>query len=244
MKTKFAVLLFLLAVSPASAVQNKPKEGQVEFTFARLAFNMHGGRSPSGGRFYNQEGQVPWEHDYPSSEDLFLTMVDEATGVRTDPKAFQIVRLDSPEVFKYPFLYISEPGFMDLTEKEVTNFREFFNRGGFAMYDDFRGNDMYNLEYEMKKVFPNRDFVRLDLKHQVFNNYYAIDSLAMPAPYGGGETSFWGMSDEKGRLIMIANHNNDFGEFWEWVDKGQMPFQPAAQSFKFGVNYLIYAMTH
>ena len=43
---------------------------------------------------------------------------------------------------------------------------------------------------------------------------------------------------------MITNDNNDFGEYWEWVDKGQLPFKPAAQSFRLGVNYLIYAMTH
>jgi hypothetical protein len=43
---------------------------------------------------------------------------------------------------------------------------------------------------------------------------------------------------------MIANHNNDFGEYWEWVDRAEMPFEPAALSVRFGVNYLIYAMTH
>ena len=50
--------------------------------------------------------------------------------------------LDSPEIFKYPFLYFSEPGFMDLTDEEVKNLREYFNRGGFAMFDDFRGRQL------------------------------------------------------------------------------------------------------
>jgi len=240
MKKKFAAVLLFLALFGSQGISVTPKEGEAEFTFARLAFNMEVRRVG----FYNQEHQVPWEHDYPFSEDLFLTMVKEATGVRTDPEAYKIVRLDSQEVFKYPLLYISEPGFMDLTDKEVTNFREFFNRGGFAMCDDFRGVDFYYLQNEMKKVFPNREFSRMDLSHSIFNTYYMIDSLVMPPPYGIEPPEFWGLSDEKGRLIMMANWNNDFGEFWEWVDKGQMQFKPAAQSFRFGVNYLFYAMTH
>jgi hypothetical protein len=43
---------------------------------------------------------------------------------------------------------------------------------------------------------------------------------------------------------MMANQNNDLGEFFEWVDRGEMPFQPAAMATKLAVNYLIYAMTH
>jgi hypothetical protein len=52
------------------------------------------------------------------------------------------------------------------------------------------------------------------------------------------------MKDDHDRWIMVANHNNDFGEFFEWVDRGEMPFQPAAKSVRFAINYLIYAMTH
>src|SRR5262249_20909930 len=143
----------------------------------------------------NFEGQVPWEHDYPYSEDLFLTMLKEVTGVYTDEEAYQIVRLDSPEIFKYPFLYISEPGFMDLTSKEVANFREYFNRGGFAMCDDFRARDLANLQREMKKVFPDREMSRMQLSHPVFQTFYETDSLVMQPPYGNFIPEFWGLSD-------------------------------------------------
>ena len=43
---------------------------------------------------------------------------------------------------------------------------------------------------------------------------------------------------------LIANYNNDLGEFWEWVDKGEMPFRPAMRSVQLGVNYFVYAMSH
>jgi hypothetical protein len=89
---------------------------------------------------------------------------------------------------------------------------------------------------------------RLDVSHEVFHSFYDMDTLEMTPPYQrfdmSGRPEFWGMLDGEERLIMVANQNNDFGEFWEWVDRGEMPFQPAAQSVKFGINYLVYAMTH
>lgn len=234
--------LILVLMSAGTAIPNRVPKEQAEFTFARLQFNWF-----SGPGSINAEGQPPWMHDYARSEDFFLAMVGQVTGISTNVEAFQIVRLDKPEIFKYPFLYVSEPGFMDLTEKEEENFRQYFNRGGFAMFDDFRGRHFANLEEQMLRVFPERRFVRLDLKEDLFRTFYDIDSLEMappyPDPFGDGP-SFWGMKDDKGRLILIANVANDFGEYWEDIDLGRAPLRPSVQSFQFGVNYLIYAMTH
>src|SRR2546427_447481 len=73
---------------------------------------------------------------------------------------------------------------------------------------------------------------------------YQIDTLDVRAPYGPGPVEFLGMEDDHGRLMMVINYNNDLSEFWEWVDRGELPFRDAASSLKFGVNYLMYAMTH
>jgi hypothetical protein len=59
----------------------------------------------------------------------------------------------------------------------------------------------------------------------------------------GGGPEFWGMNDEKGRLIMVANRNNDLGEYMENVDRGDKPLKEAALSVRFMINYLVYAMT-
>ena len=42
--------------------------------------------------------------------------MSEATGVNVDQMSYRIVPLESEEIFKYPFGYISEPGQMDLTD--------------------------------------------------------------------------------------------------------------------------------
>ena len=96
-------------------------------------------------------------------------MVGQVTGVRTNVESFEIVRLDSKDLFKYPFLYFSEPGFMDMTDKEEKNLREYFNRGGFAMFDDFRGSSTcLNLEEQMLRVFPDRRLVRIEFEGSCF----------------------------------------------------------------------------
>jgi hypothetical protein len=43
---------------------------------------------------------------------------------------------------------------------------------------------------------------------------------------------------------MILNNNNDISEFWEWLNKGSMSMHEATTSFHFGINDLMYAMTH
>jgi hypothetical protein len=239
MRKLLAVIVFA-ALFSMEAVSDAPTKSDSEFTFARVQFTMNP-------RWVFDYREAPWHHDYPFAEDLYLSFLREVTRVQATKESYQIVQLDSPDIFKYPWLSFSEPGYMELTTKEQNNLREYFQRGGFAMFDDFRGPALDNLRSQMKKIFPDREMFKLDVHHAIWNSFYEIKSLDMPPPYrnfDSGEPSFWGMNDEKGNLIIIADADNDLGEFWEWVDKGQMPFQPAALSVRVGVNYLIYAMTH
>jgi len=237
---KLLAVIVLAVLFSMEAVSDEPTKSDSEFTFARVQFTMNP-------RWVFDYREAPWHHDYPFAEDLYLSFLREVTRVQATKESYQIVQLDSPDIFKYPWLYFSEPGYMELTTKEQNNLREYFQRGGFAMFDDFRGPALDNLRSQMKKIFPDREMFKLDVHHPIWNSFYEIKSLDMPPPYrnfDSGEPSFWGMNDEKGNLIIIADADNDLGEFWEWVDKGQMPFQPAALSVRVGVNYLIYAMTH
>jgi hypothetical protein len=238
---KLLVIAAFFLVWVTQAKSDAPKSGS-EFVFARLQFNMDD-------RWIFETREAPWHHDYPFSEDLFLTMVSEVTGIRTTRESFQVVRLDSPDLFKYPWIYISEPGFMDLTSKEITNLRQYLDRGGFAICDDFRGRDLQVLRAEMKKVFPDRELSRLDVSHPVFHSFYELTSLEMEPPYYdlrflGEGPQFWGMSDETGRLILVANQNNDLGEYMEYIDHGAKPLKGSALAIRLMINYLVYAMTH
>jgi len=140
---------------------------------------------------------------------------------------------------------------MVLTDKEIKNLGEYIRRGGFIMADDFRQagyvsnvNEIDVLRYYLKLAAPERKLERLDITHPIFHSFYDIDNLDMKAPYGDFVPQFWGMSDEHGRLQVIANYNNDIGDFWKYLDQGDMPLKESARSIRMGIDYVMYALTH
>ena len=231
------LLLGIVSVLPAVTSLDSSPPKDAEFTYARIRYHM----TPDA--IFVRE--VPWHHDYPFGDETFPSFVKEVSRVHTEAAAYQIVDIDSPDLFKFPFAYLCEPGYLELNDKDTKNIREYLERGGFIFVDDFRGpRHLNNLAFQMKKVFPNRNIIPLTIQHPMFNTFYKIDSLDMRAPYGPGPVEFLGIEDDHGRLVMIINYNNDLSEFWEWLDRGELPIRDAATSLKFGVNYLMYAMTH
>ena len=97
----------------------------------------------------------------------------------------------------------------------------------------------------MKQVIPERNLFELTLDHPVFHCFYEIETLDMAAPYRvQGKPTFYGLEDDQGRLQVVANFNNDIGDFWEWSDENWYPIHLSNEAYKFGVNYIIYALTH
>jgi len=222
---------------PAIASFDSEPPKDVEFTYARIRYHM------TSDALWQRE--VPWHHDYPYGDEAFPTFVKEVTRIHTASNAYQIVDIDSPDLFKYPFAYLCEPGYLDLNDRDVKNFRQYLQRGGFVLVDDFRGDrHLRNLLYQLKKVFPNLDVEPLTLKHPIFSPLYKIESLDMKPPYGRDPVEFLGLNDENGRLMMVINYNNDLSEIWQWLDEGNLPLSDAAESLKFGTNYLMYSLTH
>ena len=212
-----------------------------EFVFARVQFTSHGpGRGPRG------DHRLPgWAHDYPDAEEHILQVASEATGINLNKASYAIVRLDSDELYRYPFAYFSEVGEMTMNEREVEHLREYLNRGGFVMVDDFDGPSLEWFASQMKLVFPDRSFVELTLDHPVFHGFYDLKTLEVSPPYAQtGNPQFYGYFDKRGRLAMVLNANNDFGDFWEWIDQPQYPLPPSTDALRFGINYVLYSLTH
>ncbi len=208
--------------------QNEPPD--TEFIFSRWQYQMGSG----------------WSHDYPEAEEHINQIMSEATGIHVDRLSYRIVPMGSKDIFKYPFGYISEPGQMRLTDEEVKNFREFVDRGGFVMLDDFDGPQQFSMmRRNLERVFPDRPMVPLTDEHKILHSYYDIDSLYVESPYQvGGQAQFFGINNASGDLSVIICFNNDIGDFWEWVDEPMYPLKPSAEALRLGVNFILYAMTH
>ena len=246
---KLFLILTLSAMLPQNAVSDrgKPSPG---FVIGRLQVTNRDAFTYWPTYFPDNP---PWHHDFPDADDLLTKLLQELTKTEVGREQYEIVRLDSDDVFKYPFVYMSEPGFLNLSEKEIKNLGEYIRRGGFIMADDFRVGSFLRHRDEidvvrdyLKQALPERELVRLDVKHPIFHTMYDIPDLNMEPPYEipGSKPEFWGMMDEHGNLQLIANYNNDVGDYWRYLDDGDKPLKESARAVRLGMDYVIYALTH
>ena len=214
-------------------LQNAPPP--TEFVAARWHFGTNGA-----------VGHMGWAHNYPYSDQNLNRFLARTTRVDVAEQSYRIVELGSKEVFDYPFAYVSEPGEMELTDTEVEHLREFVERGGFVLVDDFDGPWQFEqFRSQVRRAFPDRDFVELPIDHRVFHSIFDLDDLQGMGDYvAGGIVTYFALFDAHGNLAILAGHNNDLANFWEWYDQPSMPLKPAADAFRLGSNAVVHAMTH
>lgn len=237
----------LSAVASATADPGEPKvEYDGRFAFVRLRYGPAVDMSGGYGRYRREP---PWMHDFPRADFHFLKILSEITFVRTYIDEGMIITLDDPDLFMYPVAYMSEPGFWTMNDAELQGLRSYLQKGGFIIFDDFRGNHIENLFFQMRRVLPDAKFQKLDVSHPIFHSFFEIRQLDPNSGYYAqmGATEWFGIFEDNNpqkRLLAIANNNHDLGELWEFSDTGYMPVDLSNEAYKFGVNYVIYGMTH
>jgi hypothetical protein len=207
------------------------------FTFVRLRW---------GGRGFGRGFGDAWNHDYPRAEQHLALLLKDITYIDARTDGSLILTLDDPRLFKYPIAYMWEPGFWVLTDEEALRFREYLEKGGFAIFDDFEGAQWNNYEQQMRRVLPNGRFVKLEASHPVFDSFFRMDTIEFPHPMYGILPTYYGIfedNDPSKRLMVIANHDHDVAEYWEFSGEGLFPVDTSNEAYKLGINYMIYGMT-
>jgi len=223
---------------------NTPYDGR--FVFVRLRYD-----SGFGDGFGRRRGGggPPWAHDYPDGEVHFTKIMEELSLLRVRTDGSNILSLDDPELFNYPVAYMAEPGLWNASLSEADSFRSYLLKGGFAIFDDFRGYDWENLQEQMRRVLPEAKWVELTGAEPIFHSFFEIDNPQdLVPPYDQSlAPSYWGIyegNDPKKRLLAIANVNNDLSEYWEFSGTGYFVVDLSNEAYKFGVNYVMHALTH
>ncbi len=213
------------------------------FSFTRIRYG--GGAGLAAGRFEFRR-EPPWAHDFPRADFNFSKILNELTFLSTFVDQGNIRTLDDPDLALFPVAYMSEPGFWTMSDPEREGLRAYLLKGGFVIFDDFREDHIYNLIAQMKRVLPELSWQRLDATHPIFHSFFEINSLDdVPGYYGVVEWhGLFEDNDPTKRLMAIANYNHDLGELWEFSDTGYVPVDLSNEAYKFGVNYVVYAMTH
>lgn len=243
-----AVLAGGAVLAQSSRVFGPP---EAEFHFARLVYDD----SPYGRRGgWRGRGWGAWRTDYPDAEYHLMQGINRLTRIDGEPVEIRdggggrLITLGDESVFDYPWLYAVEVGHWELSETEARKLREYLDRGGFLMVDDFWGEYEWSVfEASLRRVFPDKEVVDLPEDHELLHVLYDLDQRTQIPGIGGMryETPRWrGVLDDDGRLMVAINFNMDMGDAWEHADDPRYPEPMTALAYKFAVNYLIYAMTH
>jgi len=225
------------------------------FMFCRLWYNTSR-RMPSG---------LGWSTDYPAADNNFMARLEELTPTyiehweNGDP-GIAAVRATDPDIFRCPFLFMTDPGSVTFSGAEIEGLRDYLLKGGFLWADDLWGNEAWRyFEREMTRIFPEYSIQEITPDHKLFSILYAVEEVPQIPSYQswvrngstsefGAETAIphiRGIFDDDGRLLVLVSFNTDIADGWE--REGDVPyffytFSPGA--YGLGINILLWAMSH
>jgi len=217
------------------------------FTFVRVKYT-----TAPGGFWYS--GWPAWGHGYPIAEENLMNIMNEVSYLGPHIDDVNTIALDDPELYKYPVAYLIEPGWWQMTDAEAAALRDYMQKGGFVIIDDFKPTGFQGcscwerFEANMRRVLPGVRIFDMNASHPIFHSFFEINSLdIVPQAYNAGKPIFRGVyedNDPRKRLMMIINYNTDISQFWEWSGRGFRPIDETNEAYKLGVNYIMYGLTH
>lgn len=153
-----------------------------------------------------------------------------------------VVDVGSPDLFLYPFVYMTGHGNVVFNSSQVVNLRSYLTSGGFLHVDDNYGLDQF-LRIEMKKVFPELEFVEIPFDHPIYHQKFDFDEGLPKIHQHDGEPSIgYGLIYE-GRLVCFYSYESDLGNGWEDQSVYNDPQAIRLEALKMGANIISYAFT-
>jgi len=202
-----------------------------------------------------------WIVDWPAADNHFTSGIQRLTRIGTgDPRH---LRLTDDRLFDYPWIYATQTGWWGLSDAETARLREYLLRGGYLVVDDFWGPEQWEVfRRTMERVLPNHPITDIAPSDSVMHVLYDIeekDRTIIPGsrhlrrgPGGGvqvvlpaGAVPAWrAMYDDRERMVVAVNFNTDVGDAWEFADVPYYPEAMTALAYRYGINYIVYSMTH
>ncbi|MDA0987374.1 MAG: DUF4159 domain-containing protein [Bacteroidetes bacterium] len=186
-------------------------------------------------------GGGDWYND-PSAEKNLLMFAKNNAGIDTAP-GFEAVELSSDKIFSYPILFITGHGNINILDSEVRKLRAYLENGGFLYVDDDYGMDQ-SFRREMKKVFPDIDFVELKNEHGLYKAFYDFPKgVPKINEHDGKAPKGFGIFIEK-RLIVLYTYESNPSDGWVDKEVHNIPEDKREQALRFGTNILVWCLTH
>lgn len=215
---KFLPILFIVFIQSALP---QVRDG---FMIARLKYS-------GGGDWYND----------PSAEVNLLKFIAANTTIKTIPE-YKFVDIKSDEIFSYPFIFMTGHGNVVFSDEEVKRLRTYLENGGFLYIDDDYGMDKA-IRREMKKVFPDKEFVELPFSHKLFNIFYKFENGAPKThEHDKNPTQTFGIFLGE-RLAVLYTYESNPSDGWADPEVHKDPEEKRIEALKFGTNIVIFALS-
>ena len=188
----------------------------------------------------NYGGGGDWYCD-PSSIPNILNYLTKNTSIKADHNEYRI-KLTTKELRGHPYLYMTGHGNIRFTNEEIIQLREYLMGGGFLHTDDNYGLNT-SFRREMKRVFPDRDFVELPHDHAVFHSYFDMpNGLPKIHEHDGKPPQLFALYNED-RIMVIYSYESDLGDGWEDEEVHNDPPELRVAALQMGVNIIYFALT-
>lgn len=235
-----------------------PGDFDGSWQFCRVAFRLNRNGDGAG-----------WSVDYPRADINLSIRLSELTKTTVSFLGPQepnhlVIRLTDPTLFQCPFIMMTEVGAAYLDDEEAAALRNYLLKGGFLWADDFWGEYAWQAWMEQfTKALPAAQYPVRDLPkdHPLFRAVFEIATgVPQIASIGywlgsGGGTSERGSEsaepharavfDASGRIMALMTHNTDLGDsFEEEASNAQYFYEFSTKGYAFGINAIVYGMTH
>ncbi|MBO9699127.1 MAG: DUF4159 domain-containing protein [Sporocytophaga sp.] len=221
MKKIFRFSLLLLSYI---LISNFTFAQQPSFKIAKLKYN-------GGGDWYANKTSLPNLIKF-CNQQLRLNLYQEE----------DVVEVGSPELFSYPFVHMTGHGNVVFSRQEAENLRTYLTGGGFLHIDDNYGMDKF-IRLEMKKVFPELDFVELPFNHPIYHQKFEFNNgLPKIHEHDNKPPKGYGIIFE-GKLVCFYTYETDLGNGWEDQTIYNDPEEKRQKALQMGANIISFALT-
>lgn len=187
-------------------------------------------------------GGGDWYANLETSLPNLIRFCNQNLGTNINPEQ-AVVEAGSPELFNYPFIHMTGHGNVVFSPKEAENLRNYLIGGGFLHIDDNYGMDQF-IRPQMKRVFPELDFVELPFSHPIYQQKYSFpNGLPKIHEHDDKPPKGFGLI-YNGRLVCFYSFETDLGDGWEDPEIHRDSPEKRTAALKMGANLIQYAFSY
>lgn len=223
MKKAFWTLICLLAIYTLQA--QFPGKETYHFRLAKLKYD-------GGGDWYSN----------PTSLPNLIKFINQNSNVKIAPLE-EVVEPGSTQIFQYPYVYMTGHGNVKFSESQIKNLRTYLLSGGFLHVDDNYGMDPH-IRREVKRLFPEYDWVELPFGHEVYRYHFNFPSGLPKIHEHDGKPAMGLAIIHEGRVVIYYSQETDLGDGWEDQTVHNDPEEVRQKALQMGANLVLWAISH